>query len=343
MRKLMLGLLLLPVLAAACGGGDSRELHVFTWSDYISPAVVERFEQENDCRVVFDYFDSNEAMYAKLKAGATGYDVVVPSSYMVRIMAEQDMLLELDHSRLPNLRNIDSRYLPFAASADMKYSVPYMVGTTGIGYLRSKVPDFEPTWGIFARAEYARRMTLLNDMREALGAALKYLGYSLNTTNPDEVAAAGQLLREWKKNIAKFESDQYKNGLVSEEFVLAQGYSGDIMQVMAENPDIAYVLPREGTSIYVDELAILRNAPNPDLAHRFLDFLHRPEIAAQNTEAVFFLCPNQAAYPLLSEEIKANPAIFIPADVLERCEVIRDLGEANQLYSKVWDEVKAAP
>jgi len=330
------------IILASCGGGGPKVLHFYTWSDYIDEKSVERFEQENNCDVVMDYFDSNEAMYAKLKAGGGGYDLILPTSYMVNVMSGQGMLEKLNHAMIPNLANIDSDYRRFTADPEMQYSVPYMVGTTGIGYLKSKVPDFEASWRVFGDSRYVKRMTLLNDMRETIGSALKALGYSINTTDDAELEAAKLLVLAWKRNIAKFESDQYKNGLVSGEFVISQGFSGDIMQVMEENSDIEYVLPSEGTSIYVDEFAIPKGAKEVELAHRFINFLHDPEVAAANTTTVYFLCPNRPSYSKLSEEILGNPAIFIPQQLLEKCELIRDLGEDNAKYTRIWDEIKGA-
>jgi spermidine/putrescine transport system substrate-binding protein len=330
-------------LAATLWAGCARKpaLHVYIWSDYIDPEIVKEFEARHGCRVVMDYYDSNETLYAKLRAGGTGYDVVFPSSYMVNVMRQQDMLLSLDLAKLPNAKHLDPAMKRFTMDPDHRYSLPYMLGTTGIGYLKSKVPDFKPTWKTFAQSAHAGRMTLLNDMRETLGAALKALGHSLNTTNQAELAAAGDLARQWKKNIAKFESEQYKNGLISGEFLVVHGYSGDVMQTMEENKDVAYAVPEEGASVALDDMAILKTAPRPDLAHAFLNYLHEPAVAARNIEFVYYLCPNLEAYKRVSEEVRSNPSIFLAPQVMERCEVIVDLGAANALYTKVWDAVKA--
>jgi len=220
-------------LAAAalvlCAGCSRKEavLHVYTWADYIKPELVQQFEKENRCRVVIDTFDSNEVMYAKLKAGAEGYDIITPSSYMVKIMDGQGMLEPLDHSLLPNLKHVDRDYLRSALDPEMHHSVPYMLTTTVIAYLKSRVPDFEATWAVFDRADLKGRMTVLNDMRETIGAGLKYLGYSLNTTNEKELAEARDVILRWKRNIAKFENEQYKTGLASGEFFVVAGtFSG---------------------------------------------------------------------------------------------------------------------
>ncbi|MFZ2055389.1 MAG: spermidine/putrescine ABC transporter substrate-binding protein [Candidatus Aminicenantales bacterium] len=317
-------------------------LHIYTWADYFKPALVARFEKDNRCRLVFDTFDSNETMYAKIKAGAGGYDLLTPTSYMAGLMSSQGMLLELDHSQLPNLVHVDPEYLDLAIDKTMDYSVPYMVVNTVIAYLGSRVEDFEPSWAIFDRPDLKGRMTMLNDMRETIGAGLKFLGYSINTTDERELVAAKEVVIRWKKNIAKYENEQYKTGVASEEFLVVQGYSGDILQVQKENPDVRLAVPREGTVISVDDLVIPRDAGEVRLAHAFIDFLHNPAVAAENTTFLMYLCPNKDAYPLLSENLRKNPVVFLEPEVRAKSEIIADLGEANSLYVKVWDEIKAA-
>ena len=344
MKKLAMGLMGLAALVLlACGCGRGKPvLHLYTWADYIKPELVTRFETENGCRVVIDTFDSNEAMYAKIKAGAGGYDVIVPSSYMVKLMFDQGMLQPIQHNLVPNLVNIDPEYLRIAMDKKMDHSVPYMLTNTGFAYLKSKAGEVEPSWSVFNRTDLAGRMTMLNDMRETIGAALKSLGFSLNTRNERELAAARDVVIGWKKNLAKFENEQYKTGLASGEFILVHGYNGDILQVMEENEDIAFAVPQEGTSISCDDMVIPKSAKNVELAHAFMNFLHDPEIAAENTEYIYFLCPNSSSYRLLSDEIRDDPSIFLPPDVRAKSEMIEDLGEDNVKYTKVWDEIKAA-
>ena len=335
--------LALLALAAGCGKPAPKTLHVYTWADYIKPEVVQRFERENGCRIVIDTFDSNEAMYAKLKAGASGYDVLTPSSYYVAIMSGQGMLLELDHAQLPNLANVDTAYLRIALDPQMKYSVPYMLTNTGIAYLKSKVTNVRPTWAMLDRKDLKGRMTMLNDMRETIGAALKFLGYSLNTTDEAQLARARDVVIRWKANLAKFESEQYKSGLASGEFLLAHGYSGDILQAQKENPDIAFLVPAEGLSVSCDDLVILKDSKAAALAHRFINFLHDPAVAAENSLAISYLCPNMAAYAKLPASFRDNPAVKLDPAVQAKCEVIRDLGADNAKYTRVWDQIKAAP
>jgi spermidine/putrescine transport system substrate-binding protein len=330
------------MLAAAAGCAKTRPvLHIYTWADYIKPELVLRFEQLHNCQIVIDTFDSNEVMYAKLKAGAQGYDLITPSSYMVALMSAQGMLQKLDHGMLPNLKHIDPEYLTIALDPRMEHSVPYMLTTTVIACLKSAVSDFTPSWTMFEKKNLKGRMTMLNDMRETVGAALKSLGYSLNTTSDRELEAAYEVLLRWKANLAKFENEQYKTGLASGEFVLVHGYSGDIMQVREENDDIAYAVPREGTSIACDDLVIPKDARNVKLAHQFINFMHEPVVAAENTAFIKYLCPNSESYKNLGSEILDDPTIFIPPDIRAKCEVIRDLGADNKKYTALWDRIKA--
>jgi len=338
---LRLAALCSAVVMTGCGS-KTAVLNVYTWADYIKPELLTKFETEYKCRVVIDTFDSNEAMYAKLKAGASGYDVIMPSSYMVKTMHRQGMLQNLDQNKIPNMVNVDPEYLKIAIDKKMEHSVPYMLTNTGLAYLGSKLSDVEPSWSMLDREDIKGRATMLNDMRETLGAALKYLGYSLNSTSEQELSEARDIVIRWKKNLAKFENEQYKTGLASEEFFLVHGYNGDILQVMEDNEDIVFVIPQEGTSVSCDDFVIPASATQVDLAHAFINFFHDPAVAAENTEFVWYLCPNAAAYPLLSEEIREDPSIFMEPEIRAKSEVIDDIGDALALYTRMWDQVKAA-
>jgi spermidine/putrescine transport system substrate-binding protein len=341
MRKI--AIVIIALLGLACGCKRAQPvLHVYNWADYVKPELIQRFEQENGCKVVIDTFDSNEAMYAKLKAGASGYDLIFPSSYMVKLMFNQGMLQPINRNLVPNIVNIDPEYLKIAMDREMHHSVPYMLTNTGIAYLKSKVSDFKPSWSMFDRADLKGRMTMLNDMRETIGAALKSLGFSLNTLDERELEAARDVVIRWKKDLAKFENEQYKTGLASGEFLLVHGYSGDILQVQTENEDIAFAVPEEGTSISCDDMVIPKDAKNVELAHKFINFMHDPNVAAENTIFISYLCPNRASYQFLGDDILQNPAIFLKPEIQAKCEVIDDLGENNVKYTKIWDQIKAA-
>lgn len=338
-------LALAVLFACACLAGRAGEktLHIYTWSDYFDPEVLRMFEDAENCRVAVDYFDSNEAMYAKLKAGAGGYDIITPSSYMSGIMSRQGMLQEIDHALLPNIGNIDANFSAYTEDPGMRFSVPYTRTVSGVGYNAKRVAaDALGTWGIFGDSRYARRMTMLNDMRETIGAALKHLGHSLNSVDAEELAKAGDVLVEWKRNLAKFDVDEAKIGLGSGEFLVIHAYNGDVALIMDENPDIGFYIPEEGSSLAADDFVIPAGARQRELAHAFIDFLLDPEIAALNMEGIRYYMPNPAAVELLGDDLRNNPAFNVPEEAIAKSEVIRDLGEDNAKYIRVWDRVKAA-
>ncbi len=330
---LLLALAVLPLQAA-------ETLHLFTWADYISPEAVEKFEADHACRIVIDTFDSNEAMYAKLKAGATGYDVIVPTSYMIQVMAQEGLLSELDHTKLPNLKHVDPAVLDKVSDKTMLHSVPYTLGYAVIAYRQDKVKAPLPSWSMFERPELAQRITLFDDMRETIGAALKSLGHSINTRDDAKLAAAQAVLLRWKNNAAKFDNEGYKAGLDSGEFLLVHGYSGDLFQLTQENPKVGILIPQEGVTMSCDEMVILKSAPQKALAHTFINFLLDPTVAAQNMQWMGYLCPNTEALKKVSPEFLKNPAVIITDEVRAKSEVIQDLGPDLAKYTKVWDAVK---
>ena len=327
---------------SASGSGEKKTLTVFTWADYLSDDAKAGFEKALNCTVVIDTFDSNEAMLAKLESGATGYDILVPSSYAVQALKRKDMLLTLDHGKLPNLKNIDADHLAKALDPQMAVSVPYMMAPTCLAYLASKVKDPVESWALLDRADLKGRVTLLDDMREVLGAALKFLGHSLNSTDPAQLAAARDVAIRWKANIAKFENEQYKTGIASGEFHLVQGYAGDLIQASEENEDMRIFIPKEGASFPCDDLCIPKDAKESDLAHAFINHLCGAETAAENMEWIGYRAPNSAAYPHLSEDFRGSPVLFPPSELFAKCEPIGDLGDQLPLWTAEWDKVKTA-
>jgi len=325
-------------------GVQAETLHLYTWADYISPEVVQKFEKQQGCKVVIDTFDSNESMFAKFKAGAAGYDVVFPTAYMIQVMHAQGMLSALDHALIPNLPNIDPTVLAKVKDQTMAHSVPYTFAYSAIAVRTDKIKGqpAEATWAMFDRASLAGRMTLLDDMRESIGAALKSLGFSINTRDDSQLAAARDVLIRWKKNIARFDNEGYKSGIDSAEFLLVHGYSGDLFQVQMENPKVIIMLPREGVTIGCDAMVIPKTAKQVALAHAFINFVLDPAIAAENMEWMGYYCPNKPALAKVSAEFLKNPAITVPAELQAKCEVIEDLGPDLAKYTKVWDQVKAA-
>ncbi len=338
-----LGLLILGFPFVAGGGASPArgELNLYIWSNYIAPQTLRRFEQRYGVRVNVDLYDTNEALLAKLQAGATRYDVVCPSSYIIEVLRAQGRLRPLDLSALPHLRNADARFLDQPFDPRNGHSVPYVWGTCGIGYLKSRVGAVS-SWRSLWEARFSGRVSMLDDPRETLGAALKLVGLSLNTRDPAALSRARGLLLEQKKLVRTYDSANYHDVLASGDVWLAQGWNGQFAKAMQQNPDIAYVLPKEGASLFIDSLAVPREAPHPELALRFLDFTLEAEVAAEICRTTGYSSPNRAALPLLPPELRDNPAVFPPEETLARLELIQDLGEVTALYDRLWTEVKSS-
>ncbi len=339
---LALGLL----VAGGCGGGtSSNKLHLFIWANYINPEVYQLFEKEFGVKVIEENFDSNETLHSKLRAGVTGYDLIVPSDYKVEALIREGLLAELDLTKIPNLKNISSRFKGLYYDPENKYSIPYMWGTTGIGYNAARVPVPPMSWGdLFEPVRlqaYSQRISILDDPREAIGAALKYLGYSLNSTNPQELEEAKNVLLAQKPHLARYDSETYDDFLLTGDLFLAHGWSGEFAKARLENPDIRYIIPQEGGVIWADNLAILKSSKNKELAEKFVDFLLRPEINAKIVNFLRYPSTNEAARAYILPEILNDPGIYPSEEILAKLEWLRDLGEATELYERVWTEVKS--
>ena len=342
--KSLAGAALALGMIAGCGP-SKPELHIYTWSDYVDEDVKSKFEEENNCKVVIDTFDSNEAMYAKLQAGSTGYDIITPSSYQIPLMAKNKMIIPLDHSKIPNVKkNFDAAFANSILDPSFTYNAPYMVTYTGIAYRKDKIAKDVPvdSWKIYETAALKGRMSLLSDMRETIGAALKSLGYSLNSEKKEELDKAVEVVIGWKKNIAKFDNEQYKTAVAAGEWFVGHGYSSDVTQIMLEDDKVGFALPKEGFTIAFDEMVIAADAPQKELAHKFIDFMYRPEMAKANMESVCAPMPVKAAREARQPELKA--LIVKDADTIKRGEVLRDFDdkpEVRKMYIEAWDKIKA--
>lgn len=333
---------LVALCLVSCSSNE-RELHIFGWADYIKPEIIHKFEKEYNCIVTLDTYDSNEAMYAKLKLGATGYDLIFPSNYTFEMMHEQKMVQKLDSNLLLNRKYLDNQILrKFNHDHFSDYFVPFMINYTGIAYRKDKIEDMDSSWKIFSRRSLKGRMTMLNDLREVMGAGLRTLGHSINSTDEREIEEAAELIISWKKNLAKFESEQYKSGIASAEYLISQAYNGDILQVMQENQNVDFVFPMEGSTLTCDYMVVPKNAPHPELAQQFMNFLLDPRIAAENIEYTCYLSPNTEAYPLLKESFKTSLVLFPPQEVLEKAEILKNVGAKIIIYTHAWDKIKSA-
>ena len=318
------------------------QLNIYCWSTYISPRVVRGFENKFHCHVNYDLYDSNEALLAKLQAGNVDYDLVIPSDYMVQILIQQHLLAPLDKSRLPNVwANVSPRFLHLPFDPGNDYSVPYAWGTTGLAYRSDLVHEKVDSWDILLDPRYAGHILLLDDMREVFAMALKKLGYSLNTTNPEEIRQARDLLMRQKPLVKGYNSSNFEQDLAAGDAWLAQAYNGNLTFVMRDEPRIKYVIPKEGCTISVDCACIPRHAVHKELAEEFINYFHRPEVAAEFVNDCGFNTPNPASAKFVERWIRDEPAIFPDPASLDRCEFMRDVGPVIALYDRYWTEIKA--
>jgi len=321
-------------LAAAC---DRRpRLNLYIWSDYLAPDTIPDFERETGIRVTVDTYESNEEMAAKLLAGAQGYDVIVPSSYILTSLVAADLLLPLPPGALANLGNVAPMFRAGTANPHHGFAVPYQWGLTGIAWRRDKVPELPATWGVFLDSARAGRMTMMDDGREVLGAMLRYRGHSINSTDPAELDGSRADAIAARANLEAFISAPVKGQLISGDVWIAQLWNGDAAQARIEAPAIEFLVPREGSTIWTDFLAIPANAPNVPDALRFLDYILRPEVAARIAAATGYGSANAAATALLP-----HPVPYPSPEEMARLEFQRDLGAATELVDRMWTEVKA--
>ena len=337
-------------IVAGCGN-NKNTLHVYTWSDYLAPEVIAEFEKAYDCKVVIDTFDSNETMYAKLKAGGSGYDIITPSSYFVPTMAKENLIAKLDQSKLPNVaKNFDPAFKNQVLDANFTYNVPYAVTYTGFMYAKDKMPKGVDvnSWKVLENPALRGKVTLLDDLREVIGAGLMSLGYSLNSTKPAEIEAAVNEVLKWKPNIRKFDAESYKTEVPSGATWIGQGYSTDVTQVIvgdeeegnAPRKDIGFALPKEGFTIAFDEMVLSSAAPNPELAYAFINFMYEGEHAKANMEYIQGPMPVKPGIDALDEEFRKT--IVLPPETLKHGQVLGALDDAAQeLYNKAWDRIKA--
>lgn len=318
----------------------SKELNFYTWVNYMKPEVLDKFQQEYGVKIVLDTYDSNEALLAKLQAGATGYDVIVPSDYMVTIMGKSDLLEPLDKSLLPNIANMDPNNLKPYYDPDNTYSVPWKWGTSGFAYDSDKVSPAPDSWAVMFDEKYKGEISMLNDVREVPAAAAHLLGFSENTTDEGELAKIKEKLLQQKPLVKAYTSDTNRDLLASGETVLAQIYTNDGIKVAEVKPSIKYVIPKEGCTIWQDNLAIPKSAPNKYTAHVFLNFLMRADIEAENATFIKAATPNKAARAKLPPEIANNKGIYPDDETMKKLEWIHDLGDKLELYDRMWTEIK---
>lgn len=331
----------MPKFASAA---EEKKLSFYNWDTYIGETTLDDFKAATGIEVKMDLFADNSELFAKLRAGNPGYDVIVPSNDWVPRMVAAGMLEEIDHAKIPNIKNLFPRFLDEPFDPGRKYSLPYMWGTVGIGYRKSKVSSVPDSWKVlYDSDEYAGKIALLSDCGTMLSCALKYLGYSANSTDKAENEAAAQLIIKQKKNIKSFADDNGQDLLASGEVDVTMEYNGDIQQLMTEDDDIGFVLPKEGGLLWEDTLAIPTGAPHPENAHAFINYIYEPEANQLITDYIQYATPNKAGFDLMPEEYQTNPAIFPPEEAIAASEASSYLGEdVVQMREELCTRINAA-
>ena len=329
-------------MVVGCNKTPEKVLYLYNWSDYISPEVVAKFEEKYECRVILNTFEDNETMLAKMLVGSGGYDVIIPSSYVIPVMRRKGLIQKLDMSKLPNvMNNLDKKYSKFLHEDSLVYSVPYAFSITGIAYRKDKVAaeSLKSSWEDLKNPSFGGRVCMLRDMREVLGVGLLMKGHSINTVDGRKLNGACNYALELKKYITCLDNEAYKGGLVSGEFLAAMGYNSDVLQIMDENENIPieFMIPKEGTTCCWDEMVIPNGCKNQELAYQFINFLYDGEVAAANLAYVCSAIPNKAMLQYVDEESKNNPWINPTEEMLNKGELIKDVGDDVIKFQKQWD------
>lgn len=347
----------LPVLMVVviAGGGiyygranltsGTEQVIIYNWGEYIDPEVLDMFEEETGIQVIYEEFETNEIMYPKIQSGAIAYDLVCPSDYMIQKMIQNDLLQPLNFDNIPNAKNIGQVYYEKSRQfdPDNQYSIPYCWGTVGILYNTKMVDEPIDSWTVLWDTQYKDNILMQDSVRDAFAVALKTLGYSLNSTSIHELTQAKDLLVQQKPLVQAYVIDQVRDKMIGSEAAIGVIYSGEAIYTQTENPDLAYMVPKEGSNMWIDSWVMPKNAPNKENAEKFLDFLCRPEIALMNFEYITYSTPNEKARELIEDPAIRNSEIAFPGDsILSRCETFTYLGEdADEVYNQLWREVKS--
>lgn len=324
---------------------NSEKVVVYNWGEYLDPEVLTMFEEETGIDVVYEEFETNEILYPKISSGAIAYDVICPSDYMIQRMIENDLLAEINFDNIPNVKNIGKDYMEQSRQFDPenKYSVPYCWGTVGILYNKTMVDEPITSWSVLWDEKYKDNILMQDSVRDAFGVTLKYLGYSLNSTDLDELTEARDLLIKQKPLVQAYVIDQVRDKMIGNEAAIGVIYSGEAIYTQMENPDLEYVIPEEGSNIWIDSWVIPKNAENKENAEKFINFLCRPEIALMNFEYITYSTPNIEARKLIEDEAIRNSEIAFPdLSKYDNLETFQYLGtEADQTYGELWNQVKS--
>lgn len=349
MKKLFISFLVAFSLIG-CNKSDKKKLHIYTWADYIDLDLVEKFENTHNCKVIIDTYDSNESMYAKLKSGATGYDIITPTSYFVSSLVRDRIIRRIDTNKIENVvKNFDNRFNDKIYAPVFSYTIPYAISYGCLFYNKQKVNgDDANTWNVLCNPKYKGRVTVLDDIRETIGVGLFMSNHSLNTKNQSEINDAIDFIKKAVPNIRKFDNESYKVEVADGSSLIGHGYSSDALQVILGDGetegrhDLAIAFPREGFTVSCDEFAIMSNAKEVDLAYEFINFLYEPSNCKKNMEYILALTPNIQAEYELDYELKS--VLALDEETLKRGQVaisLDDAPEVMEMYNAAWDRIKA--
>lgn len=321
--------------------GPKQVLNIFNWSEYLPQSVIDKFEETYNIKVNYSTFSSNEEMLAKLMAGGANYDIAVASDFMVEVLQKQGLIKEINKDNLPNIKNMGAQFMDLPFDKGNKYSLPYMWLAGIIAYDSSKVPEgsissYEDLW----KGEFKDSLVVLDDQRAIIGITLKKLGYSLNETSPEALAKAKEELRKLKPNIKAYDSDSPKTSLINGEAKAIFAWGAEGALALRENPNVKYVIPKEGLFLQQDNFVIPKDAKNVKAAELFINFIMEPEISAEISQHFPYGNPNVAAYPLIDQEIMQDKAVYPPGEEFNKGEYLKDVGEKITDFDKIWSEVK---
>jgi len=324
------------------GGPEEKKLNLFNWAEYVAKSTIPSFEEKTGIQVTQDFFSSNEDLLGKLQAGATGYDVIVPSDYMVAIMIKSDIVQPLDKAKIPNFKNVGENFRGLSYDPDNEYSMPYQWGTTGILYNKKEVGTID-SWDAMWDPRFEGKIAMLNDTRETLGAALYKLGYSVNATEDEQLREAEAELKKQKPLLrGYFDSTQNSPSVMNGDLLLGHVFSGEAFVAVAENDDLDYVIPTPRATRWTDNMCIPNGAPHPENAHKFINHILDAEVGAKLSNYTYYATPNKAALPMIDEALKDIPTYSPPPEVFERLQLIEDVGEQTREYERIFTEVKSA-
>jgi spermidine/putrescine-binding protein len=333
-------LVLAFVLIFISCGRNKNQVNVYIWSDYLPSDVIEKFERETGIKVNIDTYDSNEILLEKLLTGVSKYDVVVPSDYMVQILIKQNLLRKIEKSKITNLKNINKKFLNLEFDPGNEFSIPFFWGTTGFAYRRDKLGELPNTWQVLFDEKYAGKILMLDDMRECFAVALKLLGRSINETDTTILSKAKGVLIGQKKLVKQYNSSGFDQAILSGDVWIAHGWSGQLVKIAETDTKIVYVLPREGGTLWIDNLAIPKTAENIENAHIFINFLLKPEISARVSEFSGYATVNDSAKKLINPKFLSKQRY--PSDEeLKNFELMKDLGPVTKLLDRYWTEIKS--